>query len=158
MHTILWPKFKFENDLPSMEPVLTDVTLNHESCHIIWQATQAVHWHRCHFNVCVCKLAVFNVKMSKMYFKGNDYFKTTASINCVKWVMWLLNWTISLSLHFQISVSNSNFHQDSLGSLLKYRRKKNLLIACWETWKISQLLCRLISNLHNVNTNQLFTQ
>lgn len=27
---------KSENDLPSMEPVLTNVTLNHEACHIIW--------------------------------------------------------------------------------------------------------------------------
>lgn len=27
---------KSENDLPSMEPVLTNVTLNHETCHIIW--------------------------------------------------------------------------------------------------------------------------
>lgn len=33
---------------PSMEPVLTNVTLDHEACHIIWKATQAVDWHRCH--------------------------------------------------------------------------------------------------------------
>lgn len=31
-----------------MEPVLTDVTLNHEAGHIIWQATQAVHRYGCH--------------------------------------------------------------------------------------------------------------
>ena len=40
-----------------MEPVLTNVTLDHEACHIIWQATQAVHWHRCHTErerLCVC--------------------------------------------------------------------------------------------------------
>lgn len=41
-----------------MEPVLTNVTLDHEACHIVWQATQAVHWHRCHTErVCVWELA-----------------------------------------------------------------------------------------------------
>lgn len=39
---------KKNNRLPSMEPVLTDVTLNHEASHIIWQATQAVHRYGCH--------------------------------------------------------------------------------------------------------------
>lgn len=37
-----------QNILPPMEPVLTDVTLNHEACHIVRQATQAVHRHRRH--------------------------------------------------------------------------------------------------------------
>lgn len=43
---------KCENDLPSMKPVLTNVTFDHEACHIVWQATQAVHWHWCHI-LCV---------------------------------------------------------------------------------------------------------
>lgn len=47
-----------ENDLPSMEPVLTNITLYHEARHVIWQATQAVHWNRCHSELCVCELII----------------------------------------------------------------------------------------------------
>lgn len=58
--TIRWKK---RDILPSMKPVLTDVTLDHEACHIVRQTTQAVHRHRCHIQ-CVWTRAV-NVKRLK---------------------------------------------------------------------------------------------
>lgn len=40
--------FNTGRDLPSMKPVLTNITLNHEACDIIRKSAQAIYWNGGH--------------------------------------------------------------------------------------------------------------
>lgn len=95
-----------KKSLPPMEPVLTDVTLYHEASHIIWQATQAVHWYGCHSNQTIVQQVT-----NKPNSISNRITKQSAGVSLE------LSW--SLSLRFALMST----YWRSLLSLWKWERK-----------------------------------